>query len=268
MNLRRFFTWLFTPLARRLAGVSPNTLTGISILAGPSPARCSSWRDGRPAYFAAATAFVVISGATDALDGLVARLSGRVSKLGELFDHVGDRLIDIFILGGIAAMPDAHPMLGIGVIILALLHAYLGTQIEATFGIRDYSGAGKAELFVGFIAFGAVLTVASLPAGASPYAAWLPNIFLSVLGASAVVAFAFRLRQAYRLGRNADADRSSRVRRTSGPGRTRGRRALGLPVLAAAAGHRDSAQPPGAETRSSRIPAAARALVSSSCWRF
>lgn len=44
--------------------------------------------------------------------------------------------------------------------ILTLLNSYLGTQIEATFGRREYTGLGKAEQFIGLIGFAAVLAVA------------------------------------------------------------------------------------------------------------
>ena len=53
--------------------------------------------------------------------------------------------------------------------ILTQIHSYLGTQIEATFGRREYTGPGRAELFVGFALFGVVLAAApglSIPLGA------------------------------------------------------------------------------------------------------
>jgi phosphatidylglycerophosphate synthase len=103
VGLRRFFTWMFTPLARRLTFVNPNALTLVSILAGLAAGAAFALARGRPGGYATATALVAVSGAADALDGLVARLSFRTSKLGELLDHLGDRLIDIGILGGIAA---------------------------------------------------------------------------------------------------------------------------------------------------------------------
>ncbi len=46
--------------------------------------------DGR---YAPATAIAVIAGATDYLDGLVARLTGQFSRLGALLDPLVDRLL-------------------------------------------------------------------------------------------------------------------------------------------------------------------------------
>jgi phosphatidylglycerophosphate synthase len=200
-SLRGFFTWLFTPAARRLVRVSPNALTGVSVAAGVAAGVMFWMAGGRPACYAAAALLMAISGTADALDGLVARLSGRVSKLGELLDHFGDRLIEVGILAGIAGIPGAHLPLGVVVIVLTLLHSYLGTQIEATFGVRDYSGPGKAEQFVVLILFSTVLAVASAPGGWPALAAWLPDAFLLLLGAGTVAGLIHRVRQAWMLGR-------------------------------------------------------------------
>jgi phosphatidylglycerophosphate synthase len=207
VNLRRFFTWLFTPLATRLVRVNPNALTVLSILAGAGAGLMFALAQGRPAGYAAAAALIAVSGAADAIDGIVARLSGRVSRAGELLDHFGDRLVDVSVLGGIALMPGATRPLGVIVIVLTLLSSYLGTQIEATFGVRDYRGPGKAEQFVGLIAFALVVAASSAIDPLSRSAAVLPDIFLVLLGAGTLGAVAFRLHQAHRLGQKADGRR-------------------------------------------------------------
>ena len=94
-----------------------------------------------------------LSGMADSLDGIVARMYSRVTKTGDFLDHFADRLVDVAILAGLTFSKGAHSTIGFTVIILALLHSYLGTQMEATLGERSYKGTGKAELFVAFVAF-------------------------------------------------------------------------------------------------------------------
>jgi archaetidylinositol phosphate synthase len=199
-DIRDFFTWLFTPLARRLGGVHPDVLTGVSILTG-CLAGLSFWlaRHG-DGFYLAGGALVAVSGACDSLDGLVARLHGRTSLRGDFLDHFGDRLVNVAIFAGLAFSPGACPALGLGTVILVMLNSYLGTQIEATFGVRYYGGLGKAELFVALIAIAVLLPLLKdlgvTVAGVRIVFVNLAFVALALLTAWALV---LRLRHALRL---------------------------------------------------------------------
>jgi phosphatidylglycerophosphate synthase len=94
-------------LARGLArnGVSPNavTLAGL-VLVGAAAAAYPFHRNSLVfgVWLAAAFSF-------DALDGAVARLTGKASKFGGYFDAVADRYQELAVLAAIAWVHDAWP---------------------------------------------------------------------------------------------------------------------------------------------------------------
>jgi len=184
-----------------MSRVSPHGLTAVATGAGLA-AGVAFALAGRGAWVnGLAAALIVVSGACDALDGLVARLHARATRLGDFLDHFGDRLIEIAVLGGIAVSPGATPALGAAVLIATLLHSYLGTQIEATFGRRSYDGPGKAEQVVALAAYATARLI--WPEAAFTVGAWsvsLPDAFLAGLGAVTLAGMGFRLRRAFALG--------------------------------------------------------------------
>ena len=197
LSVRRFFERLFTPLARTMRGVSPTALTLVSMAAGVLAGVAFSQAHRGPLVYALAAVLAAASGAADALDGLVARLNGRASRAGEFLDHFGDRIVDASVLAGIALSPGATTAFGLGVVILTQIHSYLGTQIEATFGRREYAGPGRGELFVGFVLFAAVLAAApglAIPLGARRVP--LADAAFVVLAVVTVVGLVCRLRLA------------------------------------------------------------------------
>ncbi|HOG29704.1 MAG TPA: CDP-alcohol phosphatidyltransferase family protein, partial [Vicinamibacterales bacterium] len=130
--LRDILDAAYTPVARAMSGVHPNTLTLVSVASGAAAGIAFAAAGGGRGWYAAAGLLVALSGSADALDGLVARLYGRVSAGGDFLDHAGDRFVEVAILAGIAASPGAHTVFGLSAVILTLLNSYLGTQIEAT----------------------------------------------------------------------------------------------------------------------------------------
>jgi phosphatidylglycerophosphate synthase len=156
---------------------------------------------GRAAgYFLLGGLLVAVSGIADGLDGVMARLHGRTSTLGDFLDHFFDRLVEVAILGGLALSPHATTTLGLGVLVGVLLVSYLGTQIVASFGARHYTGFGKAELFVGLVLVSTVLGV--LPDASIRLLGrerFLVDLFFAVVALSTVQALVHRLRLAVRL---------------------------------------------------------------------
>lgn len=89
---------------------------------------------------------VLVSGALDALDGKVARISSKASKRGDFVDHVIDRYSDAIILGGIALSPNCPIEFGLFAVIGVLLASYMGTQAQALGLGREYRGIlGRAD---------------------------------------------------------------------------------------------------------------------------
>lgn len=161
-----------------------------------------------PTFFFAGGLLVAISGIADGLDGVMARLQGRASTLGDFLDHFFDRLVEVAILGGLALSPHATTTLGLAALVGVLLNSYLGTQIQASFGDRHYSGPGKAHFVVG-------LVVGSLVWGVMPEASLrllgrvlsLVDLFFILVGLMSAHALAHRLRLAVRLSREGGGPR-------------------------------------------------------------
>jgi len=145
---------MLSPLARRLSNVNPNYLSIISLIlaAGAALFYVLPWTHAL--LFAAV--LVLLSGAFDALDGKVARISSKASKRGDFVDHVIDRYSDAIILGAIAMSELSPVSFGLFAVIGVLLASYMGTQAQALGLSREYRGIlGRADRL-------AVLVVVSL----------------------------------------------------------------------------------------------------------
>lgn len=185
--MRQLFITLLTPLAKHLANVNPSTLTVISLIAGVLAGVAYGFTNTEPIFYILGAVLAAFSGIADSLDGIVARMHGRDSKFGDFLDHFCDRVVDVSILAGLAVSPRANSTLGLSVIIMVLLHNYLVTQIQASFGKRFYGGAGKPELFIALIGFSVFLAFfpdATLRIAGKPLA--LINILFVILGVAAV----------------------------------------------------------------------------------
>jgi len=102
-------------------------------------------------YLFFAALFVFLNGFFDAIDGKVAKLTGKKSVKGDFIDHAFDRFSDVLILGGLALSPWCRDQYVIGLIAVAgmLLTSYMGTQSQAVGAKRNYSGLlGRADRLV------------------------------------------------------------------------------------------------------------------------
>lgn len=197
--MRAFFVALFTPLARRMRRVNPTALTLVSLLSGIAAGGAFTLASRGPGWYVMAALSLAVSGAADSLDGIVARMYARATAGGDFLDHFCDRLVEIAVLSGIAFSPHASRTLGLWVLVVTLLHSYLGTQIEASFGVRRRGGPGKEQHFVALVAFALALAAfpdLTLPAGSQRVP--LPDAFLAVLGLATLAGVAHRLVAAYR----------------------------------------------------------------------
>jgi archaetidylinositol phosphate synthase len=144
---------VLNPLARRLTNVSPNALSWGALVSAGFAGTAFLFRGGWP--LVAGALFVFLNALLDALDGKVAKMTGKASRRGDFLDHVFDRYADVFMLGGITLGPycSQWPWLGLLAIIGVLLTSYMGTQAQAVGAGRDYGGAlGRADRLVILVA--------------------------------------------------------------------------------------------------------------------
>jgi archaetidylinositol phosphate synthase len=142
--------FIMLPTAKRLSRFNPNTISwasfavacvaGLLIFLSPM-----SWELLLPLSAVA----VLVSGFLDAVDGKVARLTGRASKRGDLLDHILDRYSDVVMIGAVAVSAWCNPYIGMLAIIGVLLTSYMGTQSQAVGAGRLYAGLlGRADRVV------------------------------------------------------------------------------------------------------------------------
>jgi len=147
------------PLLNRFAKffihINPNILSLISLifafLAGVFFYFSSPAFELNNFYLFFAALFVFLNGFFDAIDGKVAKLTGKKSVKGDFIDHAFDRFSDVLILGGLALSPWCRDQYFIGLIAIAgmLLTSYMGTQSQAVGAKRNYSGLlGRADRLV------------------------------------------------------------------------------------------------------------------------
>ncbi len=165
-------------MARGLRNVSPDALSWTA-LGFAAAAGVALYRGGATLLLLGAL-FVFLNALFDALDGKVAKLTGRASRRGDFLDHVLDRYADVLILGGIALSGYCPLWLGLLALLGVLLTSYMGTQAQAVGVGRDYGGAlGRADRLVIVVAV-AVLQAAADPMGRTPFG--LDPVRFTVLG--------------------------------------------------------------------------------------
>ena len=141
------------PVAKKMINVNPNMISWAALILA-FVAGLLFYLSGRYVadydYLLIIGAIVVlISGYFDALDGKVAKLSGKASAKGDYLDHVFDRYADVFIIGGVAISAWCDPYLGMLALVGVLLTSYMGTQAQAVGAPRLYAGLlGRADRIV------------------------------------------------------------------------------------------------------------------------
>ncbi|MFP3950986.1 MAG: archaetidylinositol phosphate synthase [Candidatus Bathyarchaeia archaeon] len=144
-RLKKQFQRIIVTGVRPLAkiGVTPNMVTILGVIA--STGSCylyTSWREAHSSLFYAGI-LVLLSGFLDAIDGVLARITGKVSQFGGFFDSVADRYSDAIVLAGIIVSGLVHPLIGFSALICSLMVSYARSRAEAE-GI-NMSGVGIAE---------------------------------------------------------------------------------------------------------------------------
>jgi len=140
----KFEEWI-TGGVRPLAslGITPNALTIMGLAASFISALCYiSWRTNR-LFLPLAGALILLSGLIDAIDGVLARSTGRVSVFGGFIDSVSDRYSDAVVLSAIVYAGLCHPAWGLAAIVGSLMVSYTRARAEAA-GVK-MAAVGFAE---------------------------------------------------------------------------------------------------------------------------
>jgi len=138
---------IMKPMARKLQKVNPDVLSWLAILFAVLAGYLfiAAWDHDHDLLLLAFVA-IVLNSVLDALDGYVARFTGKASRLGDFLDHVLDRYADAFIFGGLAISGYCHTPVGIVAIFGVFFTSYMGTQGQAIGLTRNYGGIlGRAD---------------------------------------------------------------------------------------------------------------------------
>ncbi len=151
-HLRERAGKVLAPIARRTP-LSPNALTlmalALNLAAAAALALAARWRGG----FLLAVGLAALGGILDLLDGAVAREKGLTSRWGDFLDHFADRVSDSALFAGWVLGARVSPAIGLVSIVAILLNGYAGTQMEASFGAREYRSTGRGEFFIAILGF-------------------------------------------------------------------------------------------------------------------
>jgi phosphatidylglycerophosphate synthase len=148
----RLHRWL-APLAARCP-FSPNTISLFALLLNMIAAVLLYAQ-----FFLAAIPLVMVAGLADAFDGIVARVQSKETRYGDFLDHFADRVSDLLLAAGWLIGSGVRIELTMLAAISSMLNGYIGTQIEATWGERNYDSIGRGEFVLALIIFPIVSSI-------------------------------------------------------------------------------------------------------------
>ena len=141
--------FLLAPVAKKLINVNPNTISWLGLITAFVSGVLMYLSPDNHWFLLLGAAVVILSGYFDALDGKIAKLSGKASKKGNYLDHVFDRYADLFMIGGVAISAWCNIYIGLLALVGVLLTSYMGTQAQAVGAPRLYAGLlGRADRVV------------------------------------------------------------------------------------------------------------------------
>lgn len=139
-------------------GISPDTISYLSIVAAFAAAICFWWSDEVRWLLVVAPLFCFQRLWFNMLDGMVAVAGNKASRRGELLNDLPDRISDIIIFVGVAHSGWMHPLLGYWAAIFAVLTAYVGLCGQAIGGQRQFGGIMSKPWRMVALSIGAWLT--------------------------------------------------------------------------------------------------------------
>ncbi len=139
-RLRRKVKKLFETIAGFLAaiGIGPNTITICSLIVSSTAFLAMYYWHSIPLFLA----MILLSGLLDALDGALARLTGKTTRFGAFLDSTIDRLSDTFYILSYLSL-GVNPLLIGFLLSFSLLISYTRSRAESL-GIK-MEGIGIIE---------------------------------------------------------------------------------------------------------------------------
>lgn len=128
------------------AGATPNLISLLSMIFALAAGIFYYLSAGEVSLLYLAALMVLLNAVFDAVDGTLARRTGKAEPKGDFLDHVIDRYADMAILAGIVLAGYVSEAWGIFAVMGVLLTSYLGTQAQALRLGRLYGGImGRAD---------------------------------------------------------------------------------------------------------------------------
>ena len=146
-------------------GVRPNAISVASFFASLGSGAALFASNGSDHYrllLVTACLMLLLRGACNMLDGMVAVSTGKASRSGELYNEVPDRLSDSVILIGAGYAAGGVPELGYVAAIAAVFTAYVRVQGCSLGAAADFGGP-MAKVQRMFVIVGAALYTAFAP---------------------------------------------------------------------------------------------------------
>jgi len=124
-------------------GITPNHLTMLGIALAGVTAYIYTKVPGNKEYLLYAAGMFIVSGFVDAIDGVLARSTGKVTKFGGFFDSVADRYSDAIVYSGVIAAGLCNLWAGLLALFGSMLVSYARARAEME-GVK-MAGIGLAE---------------------------------------------------------------------------------------------------------------------------
>lgn len=113
-----------------MMGITPNHITVAGLLVAVFSAWFYADWDGNRYYLIYGALMILLSGLLDAVDGVLARTTGTVSRFGGFFDSVIDRYSDLLILSGIIISGTCSVAAGLVAMAGSLMVSYTRSRAE------------------------------------------------------------------------------------------------------------------------------------------
>jgi len=130
-----------TPLGK--LGITPNMLTILGGVLATVTGYLFFLAPRNRVFLVYAGVLIIVSGLVDAIDGVLARSTGKVTRFGGFFDSVVDRYSDAAIYTGIIATGLCNLLIGLVTLFASMLVSYTRARAEME-GVK-MAGVGFAE---------------------------------------------------------------------------------------------------------------------------
>ena len=124
-------------------GITPNMLTVLGVLLASVTGYVYTLASMNRVYLVYCGVLIIVSGFVDAIDGVLARSIGKVTRFGGFFDSVADRYSDAVIYTGIIVAGLCNQLIGLITLFASMLVSYTRARAEME-GVK-MAGIGLAE---------------------------------------------------------------------------------------------------------------------------